>query len=77
LRLARQNRAPFLVISLGTPLSGYRCPAPVPRVKLICFNPQPTATQGSAGGASQSVPSPDRGEAEPISGGPGYLLRDP
>ena len=31
LRLARQHRAPFLVISLGTPLSGYRCPPPVPR----------------------------------------------
>jgi hypothetical protein len=76
-RLARQNRAPFPVISLGTPLSGYRCPAPVPRVKLIFFNPRPTATRGWAGGASQSVPSPGRGEAEPISGGPGYLLHDP
>ena len=48
LRLAHQNRAPFLVISLGTPLSGYRCPAPLPRVKLICFNPRPATTQGEA-----------------------------
>lgn len=48
LRVARQQRAPFLVISLGTPLSGYRCPAPLPRVKLICFNPRPATTQGEA-----------------------------
>jgi hypothetical protein len=48
LRVAHQHRAPFLVISLGTPLSGYRCPAPLPRVKLICFNPKPATTQGEA-----------------------------
>jgi uncharacterized SAM-binding protein YcdF (DUF218 family) len=48
LRLERQHRAPFLVISLGTPLSGYRCPPPIPRVKLICFNPAPATTQGEA-----------------------------
>jgi hypothetical protein len=48
LRLARQHRAPFLLISLGTPLSGYRCPPPIPRVKLICFNPVPATTQGEA-----------------------------
>src|SRR5262249_46270170 len=47
-RLARQHRAPFLVISLGTPLSSYRCPAPVGGVKLICFNPKPATTQGEA-----------------------------
>jgi uncharacterized SAM-binding protein YcdF (DUF218 family) len=41
-------RARFLVVSLGAPLSGYRCPAPVPRVRLICFNPRPTTTQGEA-----------------------------
>jgi hypothetical protein len=46
--LARQDRAPFLVVSLGTPESGYRCPRPVPRVKLICFNPDPATTQGEA-----------------------------
>lgn len=48
LRVARQHRASFLVISLGTPLSGYRCPAPVPGVKLICFNPRPATTRGEA-----------------------------
>jgi len=48
LRVARQHRARFLVISLGTPLSGYRCPAPPPGVKLICFNPKPATTQGEA-----------------------------
>jgi hypothetical protein len=48
LRLERQHRAPFLVISQGTYLSGYGCPAPIPRVKLICFNPSPATTQGEA-----------------------------
>jgi uncharacterized SAM-binding protein YcdF (DUF218 family) len=48
LRLARQHRAPFLVISLGTPDSGYACPRPIPRVKVICFNPAPATTQGEA-----------------------------
>jgi hypothetical protein len=48
LRLARQHRAAFLVISLGTPGSGYGCPRPVPRVNLTCFNPAPATTQGEA-----------------------------
>ena len=48
LQVARQHRSPFLVISLGRPLSGYRCPAPPPRVKLICFNPSPATTRGEA-----------------------------
>lgn len=48
LRLERQHRAPFLVISQGTYLSGYGCPGPIPRVKLICFNPAPATTQGEA-----------------------------
>lgn len=48
LRLARQQRAPFLVISLGTPDSSYGCPRPIPRVRLICFNPAPATTQGEA-----------------------------
>ena len=48
LRLARQDRAPFLVLSLGTPDSGPRCPRPIPRVRLICFNPVPVTTQGEA-----------------------------
>ena len=48
LRLERQHRAPFLVISQGTYLSGYGCPGPIHRVKLICFNPSPATTQGEA-----------------------------
>jgi uncharacterized SAM-binding protein YcdF (DUF218 family) len=48
LRLAKQHRASYLVISLGTPASGYGCPRPVPRVKLICFNPRPGTTKGEA-----------------------------
>jgi hypothetical protein len=47
-RLARQHRVPFLVISEGSYLSGYGCPSPIPRVKLICFNPVPATTQGEA-----------------------------
>jgi hypothetical protein len=48
LRLARQHRAPFLVISLGTPLSGYGCPRPIAGVILVCFNPSPGTAQGEA-----------------------------
>ena len=48
LRLARKYRVPFLVISQGTYLSGPGCPPPIPRVKLICFNPAPVTTQGEA-----------------------------
>jgi hypothetical protein len=47
-RLAREHRAPFLVVSQGTPESGDPCPRPMPRVKLICFNPTPATTQGEA-----------------------------
>lgn len=48
LRLAEQRRASFLVISLGTPQSGYGCPRPIAGVRLICFNPSPGTTQGEA-----------------------------
>ena len=48
LRLAEQHRAPNLVISLGTPMSGYGCPHPIRGVRLICFNPDPGTTQGEA-----------------------------
>ena len=48
LRLAEQRRAAFLVISLGTPESGYGCPRPIAGVRLICFNPSPGTTQGEA-----------------------------
>ncbi|MEP7023268.1 MAG: YdcF family protein [Actinomycetota bacterium] len=48
LRLARQQRAAYLLISLGTAASHYSCPRPVPGVKLICFHPVPATTQGEA-----------------------------
>jgi hypothetical protein len=47
-RLAEQHRAPFLLVSLGTPESGYGCPRPLAGVTLICFNPSPSTTQGEA-----------------------------
>jgi len=46
LRLARQGRAGYLVLSQGSVASHYACPRPVPRVKLICFHPSPATTQG-------------------------------
>jgi hypothetical protein len=47
-RLAAQHRAPFLVVSQGTPASRDPCPRPVPGVTLICFHPSPATTQGEA-----------------------------
>ena len=47
-RLAAQHRAPFLVVSQGTPASRDPCPRQVPGVTLICFNPTPPTTQGEA-----------------------------
>jgi hypothetical protein len=48
LRLAAQHRAPFLVVSQGTPASRDPCPRPVAGVTLICFNPTPPTTPGEA-----------------------------
>jgi uncharacterized SAM-binding protein YcdF (DUF218 family) len=48
LRLAREQRAPLLVVSRGFDGYGGPCPAPVPRVKLICFSPNPASTRGEA-----------------------------
>lgn len=48
LRLAREHRARYLVVSQGTVASHYACPAPVPGVTLICFHPSPATTQGEA-----------------------------
>jgi hypothetical protein len=48
LRLARQHRAPFLVVSQGRPVAGDPCPRPLSGVTLICFNPQPATTRGEA-----------------------------
>jgi len=47
-RLAGQHRAPFLVVSQGTPASRDPCPRRVPGVTLICFNPMPPTTRGEA-----------------------------
>lgn len=48
LRLAREHRAPMLVISQGWQGYGGPCPSPTPGVKLICFNPNPGNTRGEA-----------------------------
>ena len=48
LRLAREHRARYLVVSQGTVASHYSCPAPVPGITLICFHPSPATTQGEA-----------------------------
>src|SRR5271166_5317547 len=41
LELAREHRAPVLVVSRGWQGYGGPCPPPVPGVKLICFDPDP------------------------------------
>jgi uncharacterized SAM-binding protein YcdF (DUF218 family) len=48
LRLARSHRAGFLVVSRGYHGYGGPCPKPVPRVRLVCFEPDPATTQGEA-----------------------------
>jgi hypothetical protein len=47
-RLAREHRAPVLVVSRGHEGYGNPCPAPVQDVKLICFEPVPASTRGEA-----------------------------
>jgi hypothetical protein len=47
-RLTRVLRAKYLLISLGHDGYGGTCPPPVPRTKLICFDPSPATTQGEA-----------------------------
>lgn len=48
LELAREHRAPVLVVSRGWEGYGGPCPPPVPGVKLICFDPDPGDTRGEA-----------------------------
>ncbi|HTX27476.1 MAG TPA: YdcF family protein [Streptosporangiaceae bacterium] len=48
LELAREHRAPVLVVSRGWEGYGGPCPSPVPDVKLICFDPDPGTTRGEA-----------------------------
>jgi hypothetical protein len=48
LRLAREQRAPVLVVSRGWMGYGGPCPPPTPGVRTICFNPNPGNTRGEA-----------------------------
>lgn len=48
LQLARERRAPMLVVSQGQHGYGGPCPSAIPGVKLICFDPDPGNTRGEA-----------------------------
>jgi uncharacterized SAM-binding protein YcdF (DUF218 family) len=48
LQLAREHRAPVLVVSRGWMGYGGPCPAAMPGVRTICFNPNPGDTRGEA-----------------------------
>jgi hypothetical protein len=48
LELAREHRAPVLVVSRGWMGYGGPCPAPTPGVRTICFDPNPGDTRGEA-----------------------------
>ncbi len=48
LQLAREHRAPVLVVSRGSHGYGGPCPPAPPGVKLICFEPDPGNTRGEA-----------------------------
>ena len=50
LSLAWAHRAPVVVISRGSPYwaSGSRCAPVIPRVRVICFAPDPATTRGEA-----------------------------
>lgn len=46
--LARQHRAPVLVVSRGHLGYGGPCPGSVPGVRIVCFEPDPSDTRGEA-----------------------------
>jgi hypothetical protein len=48
LQLARAHKAPLLVVSRGWLGYGGPCPAPVPGIQTICFEPDPGNTRGEA-----------------------------
>ena len=48
LQLAREHRAPVLVVSRGWMGYGGPCPPPLQGVRTICFNPNPGNTRGEA-----------------------------
>jgi uncharacterized SAM-binding protein YcdF (DUF218 family) len=47
-QLAREGRAPVLVVSQGHLGYGGSCPAPIAGVRIICFDPNPADTRGEA-----------------------------
>jgi uncharacterized SAM-binding protein YcdF (DUF218 family) len=54
MRLAREGRAPYLVLSMGLPwLPPGICAQDVGKAKVICFHPNPDTTQGEAEGAGR------------------------
>jgi uncharacterized SAM-binding protein YcdF (DUF218 family) len=53
MQLARERRAPVLLVSQGQHGYGGPCPAAVPGVKIICFDPDPGNTRGEAEFASR------------------------
>jgi uncharacterized SAM-binding protein YcdF (DUF218 family) len=54
-KLAREHRAPVLVIARGSAYwgQGSRCAPAIPGVRAICFDPDPDTTQGEAEFAGQ------------------------
>lgn len=50
LHLARQHRAPFVVISRGSAAYGHGndCAPRIPHEKIICFDPSPSTTRAEA-----------------------------
>jgi uncharacterized SAM-binding protein YcdF (DUF218 family) len=54
MQLARDGRAPYLVLSMGLPwLPPGICNQDVGKAKVICFDPNPDTTQGEAEGANR------------------------
>lgn len=47
-QLAREGRAPALVVSQGHLGYGGPCPAPIPKTRIFCFDPDPADTRGEA-----------------------------
>jgi hypothetical protein len=47
-QLAREHRAPVLVVSRGWMGYGGPCPPAIPNVRIICFDPNPGDTRGEA-----------------------------
>lgn len=54
MQLARDDRAPYLVLSMGLPwMPGGICTQHVGPATVICFQPDPDTTQGEAEGAAR------------------------